>query len=184
MHRRIRRAALGVLAALTLTAVAGLAAPRDWRVERSIVIDASSAEVRPWLDDLARWPEWVAWGPALDPAGEWLASGPERGVGGRRAWRGPAVGRGSLEMVESDPAGALALAAAVESDTVNAHLRLSWAPEGSGTRVTWLDEGTMPPLPGGLFRGVVERRLGATIKASLERLKQQVESSRGRGLTR
>ena len=55
-----------------------------------------------------------------------------------------------------------------------AHGRIAFAADGSGTRVTWTDDGTLP-IMGGYFRGFIEKMLSKNFEKGLEGLKALVE---------
>ncbi|MEW6434482.1 MAG: SRPBCC family protein [Myxococcota bacterium] len=172
----VGRVALGVLALLLLAVAVGSLLPRQWRVERSVVIAAPPERIHPFLDDLRRWPEWAAWNKEMDSKVVWTYGGPDRGVGARWAWNGPVMGKGRMEIVASDPVKGLRIDEAIESETVNAHARFDFAPEGAGTKVTWIDEGTLPPVVGGFFRGMIEDMLNQHFSTGLAKLKAAVEA--------
>lgn len=172
----IGRIALGVLAVMIVLAVAGALKRRQWHVERSITINAAPERIHPFLDDLRKWPEWSAWNKELDPKVSWTWEGPDRGVGARWAWSGPVMGHGRMEIVESDPSTGLRIDEAIESETVNAHARFDYTREGDATKVTWVDEGTLPPVVGGFFRAMVEETLSGHFSTGLAKLKSTVEA--------
>lgn len=172
----IKKIAIAVVA--VVLAVLGVAAvlPRSWSVERSVVIRSAPARIYPFLFDLRRWQEWSAWTKAIDPLVRNTYEGPRDGVGAKWIWMGPKMGRGQLEIVAADPASGIELAQAVESEVVNSKATLRFSAEADGTRVTWRDEGTLPPLVGGFFRGTVEDLLASHLEASLAKLKATVEA--------
>jgi hypothetical protein len=86
------------------------------------------------------------------------------------------MGRGRLEIVEASPALGVKLDEAIESETVNAHASLLFSADATGTRVTWVDEGTLPPVLGGYFRGMIEAMLGTNFENGLKKLKTVVEA--------
>lgn len=161
---------------VVLGAVVAAALPREWKVTRSIVIAAPPAKIHPWLADLKRWQDWSPWTRALDPQLRNIYEGPPDGAGAKWSWLGPKLGRGTIAIVECDEARGLSLELRIESDDVNAHAELTYAVEGEATRVTWVDHGTLPPLAG-LFRGTVERELGARFDSGLAKLKQLAEAN-------
>ena len=97
-------------------------------------------------------------------------------MGAKWLWLGPKMGRGRIEIVASDPRRGIDLDEAIESDVVNAHASLTFVAEGEGTRVTWRDEGTLPLIAGGFFRGTVEEMLNTHFAAGLLKLKTAVEA--------
>jgi hypothetical protein len=170
------RIALGVLGLLVVLAIVGALLPRQWRVEARITIHAPPDRIHPFLDDLRKWPEWAVWNKDMDPKVVWTYAGPDRGVGSRWAWNGPVMGKGRMEIVESDPAVGLTVDEAIESETVNARAKLRYAVAGADTTVTWVDEGTLPPVIGGYFRGMIEDMLKDNFGKGLAKLKAVVEA--------
>ncbi|MDX2015266.1 MAG: SRPBCC family protein [Myxococcaceae bacterium] len=168
----LRRVAQGVVVAVLLAMLAGLALPRAWRVERSVRIDAPRERVQPAVASLRRWQAWAPWAKS-DPKAVHSFVGPEAGPGARWQWSGPTLGHGALTVLEATPAH-VTLEGAIESDTVNTTSRFTFEPADEGTRVTWVDEGTLPRL-GGLFVTRVEARLGERLERGLALLKEVVE---------
>lgn len=169
-------AKLAIVVVLGAGAV-GAVRPRAWRVEQSVTIAAPPERIHAFVDDLKRWQEWSVWTKALDPSVRHIYEGQPSGVGARWTWLGPKMGQGTVEIVESSPALGLGLSQAIESPTPNARATLRYAREGNQTRVTWVDEGTLPVVVGGFFRGVVEERLAAHLATSLGKLKGVVEAA-------
>lgn len=163
-----------VVATLVLLGV-GFALPRTWRVERHVVIAAPPAAIHALLFDLKRWQEWSVWNRTIDPLLRNTYEGPHDGVGARWLWLGPTMGRGQVVIVASDPQRGIELDETIESEVVNAHASLTFTAEGDATRVTWVDEGTLPLIMGGFFRGVVEDGLALHISTSLQKLKALLE---------
>ncbi len=172
----IKKFAIALVAVVLLTLSAGLILPRGWRVERQVLINAGPGRVHALLFDLKRWQEWSVWTRAMDPLLHNTYEGPQEGVGAKWMWLGPKMGRGQVAIVASDPLSGIELDEAIESEVVNAHASVKLTVEGSATRVVWIDEGTLPLIVGGLFRGAVERQLGEHLQASLQKLKAVAEA--------
>lgn len=172
----LKKVALALVGLVVVLVVVGLALPRRWRVERSVVIDAPSTRIHPFLNDLRRWQEWAAWTRELDPQVRNAYEGPQDGLGAKWSWMGPQMGRGRMEIVATDPAVGLTVDEAIESDEVNAKSVFTYAPVGASTKVTWVDEGTLPPVVGGYFRGMIEELLGGHFEKGLAKLKGLVEA--------
>lgn len=170
-----KKVLIGLLVVVALLLLVGAALPRTWKVERSLVIAAPAATIHPWIDDLKRWPEWAAWNKEMDPAVKWTYSGPAKGVGASWQWDGPVMGHGAMTITRSEPDKGVWIDEKIEGDEVNAHGSLTFAPDGAGTKVTWRDEGTLPPVIGGYFRGYIEGMLGDHFAKGLQKLKGQVE---------
>lgn len=172
----IKKFAFAAIAVTLLCLGAAFVLPREWRVERSVVIDAAPQRVHALLFDLKRWQDWSVWNRTMDPQLRNAYEGPQDGVGAKWLWLGPKMGRGQLVIVASDPLRGIELDQAIESETVNAHASLTFTPEGAATRVTWVDEGTLPPIAGGLFRNTLQQQLGAHLESSLTKLKTILEA--------
>ena len=171
----IKKFAIPLIALVALTLVVGLALPRGWRVEQELVIAAPPQRIFPLLFDLKRWQEWSVWTRTMDPQLRNTYEGPSDGVGAKWLWLGPKMGRGQLLIVASDPVRGIELEESIEAEVPNAHASIAFTAVSGGTRVTWLDQGTLPPIVGGFFRGVVEDRLNADFSTSLRKLKSIVE---------
>jgi uncharacterized protein YndB with AHSA1/START domain len=172
----IKKIAIALVALVVLATAVGAALPRTWRVERSVVIASTPERIFPYLNDLKRWQEWSVWTKAMDPLVRHMFEGPQDGVGARWSWLGPKMGQGKIEIVEADPAVGISLSESIESPTENARATLRFTREGAQTRVTWIDEGTLPWVVGGFFRGTVEEVLSANFETSLNKLKAVVEA--------
>jgi hypothetical protein len=169
-----------VLAALAAVALLlfgiGALLPREWRVERSIMINAPAESVHRWAADLAYWSRWAQWdqGP-LAPENE--LGEPSSGVGATLTWHGR--GRsgetsGRLRITESAPEQGVRFEHRLESGKLSSAV-LSYAPKPGVTEVTWRDEGELPPIIGGFMLDYFQTRLGEHMREGLARLKQLVE---------
>ena len=95
---------------LTLLALAAAAAavfvstrPSEFRIERSVMIDAPRPIVFGNLDDFRRWVAWSPW-EKLDSAMQRTYDGPASGPGASYHWRGNSdVGEGRMTILASEP---------------------------------------------------------------------------------
>ena len=172
----LRKLAIAVVAIALLVVVVGLLLPRRWHVEQSIVINAPSTRIHPYIANLHSWQEWASWSRELDPQVRNSYEGPAEGTGAKWTWLGPKMGRGRMEIAMADPRIGVEINEAIESEAINAHSSFAYRAEGAGTRITWVDEGTLPVVLGGYFRRSVERQLGAYFQQGLETLKRRVEA--------
>ena len=145
-----------VLVALVVLCVGiGLFLPRSWSVSRSILIQAPPEQIHPWVDSPAKWKEWFDF-TGMGEEMQVTVSGPERGVGATYEWTMPGS-RGRLVITESDAKTGIYIDEWIESDEKNARGSIAYtAAEGGATRVTWTDQGTLPPVIGGYVRGMVD----------------------------
>lgn len=171
----IKKIAIALIAVVLIALGVGLSLPRDWEVERAILINSTPERIAPFIIDLKRWQEWSVWTKAFDPLMRNTYEGPADGVGAKWLWLGPTMGRGRIEIVAADNTRGIELEQALESELANAHATIAFTVEGTQTRVTWRDRGTLPVL-GGVFLGHVEATLGNNFEVSLEKLKSLVEA--------
>lgn len=174
---RVAQIVLGVLA-LTGLILAGLGAllPRRWHVQQAVMINAPPAAIHTYVNDLHYWPKWAQWNQAdLAPKNE--LSAPSAGTGARLTWYGrggdnPASGE--VRIVKSDPA----LGVWFENRTSGgapSRAEITYVARPGVTEVVWKDEGELPPIIGGMFLDLFQKRLSRHMSAGLERLKELVE---------
>jgi polyketide cyclase/dehydrase/lipid transport protein len=149
----------------------GLVLPSKYRVERSTVLQAPPEALYRHVASLQRWQEWAPWNVKRYPGSQWTFGGPAEGVGAVRSWSGEDVGQGTLSLTEADPKTGVAYEVSVAQGRYLARGRISFAPEGSGTRVTWVDEGGIGGNPlAHYWVPLLRSRLGADMEAGLARL--------------
>jgi hypothetical protein len=176
---RVAQIVLGSLLAVALLLVGlGLLLPRDWHVEESIMINAPPSSIHVWVNDLRRWPEWAQWNhTALSPTNE--VGTPSSGAGARLTWlgrseRGDDPVTGEVYILRSD----VALGVWFESRTMGgepSRASLTYSEMPGVTEVTWRDHGRLPPVVGGLFLDLFQKRLAQHMRAGLGKLKDLVE---------
>lgn len=151
--------------------------PGQFRIERSISIDATPVRVFGLIDDFEAWRQWSPW-EAKDPAMKREHSGASRGVGSVYAWDGnKAVGKGRMEIVESAPPVRLAIQLDFFTP-FEAHNRAEFTlvPEGHGTRIHWVMTGPANVMTKIMVAtGAMERMVGPDFEHGLVRLKALAE---------
>lgn len=179
MKRILKLGGLGLVALVAVLAVVGLFLPRQWHVERTLVINAAPEHIHPLVSDLKEWQSWAAWNKAMDPEVKWEYGGPASGEGAWWSWNGPQMGRGKMTITKSDVASGVWVDEMIETDKeVNAKGSITWTREGDGLKVAWVDEGTLPPVMGGYFVGFIEKMLGEHFQTGLANLKTAAEKRR------
>ena len=133
--------------------------PGEARVERTIDIAAAADKVYGIAADLRRMPEWSPWVQA-DPQVKISFEGPEQGAGQVMRWasNNPMVGSGTLSVTEAVPGARLATASDYGGFGTSSAV-MTFAPEGTGTQVTWVFQSRLP--------GVVDRWAGLGIDRSV-----------------
>ncbi len=173
-------ARIGVALAITVAAVVvvGLLLGRRWSVEVKAEIAAPPSAIHPWIEDLRRWPSWSHWHGGTDPSLQHRFEGAPRGVGARMSFAGDLLGVGAVEIVRAEPDAGVWLATAIGSESVNGSIGLSYRPGSrpGTTLLVWRDEGALPWVIGGFYRGSLQTALARHMQAALERLRGLAEA--------
>jgi uncharacterized protein YndB with AHSA1/START domain len=98
----LKKILLGFAVFVGVVIAAAVLKSPDYRVERSLVIAASSERLFPFFDNHKKFNEWNPWA-KMDPEAKNTYSGPEAGVGAVASWDGKKVGKGSATITESQP---------------------------------------------------------------------------------
>jgi hypothetical protein len=173
---RVLKLTLLILLALVVS-VLGIGAflPKDFRVERSIEMDASPEVVFDRVNSLRTWDEWSPW-IARDPSIENTYAGPDAGVGATVTWTSESSGDGTQTITLSERPTRIETKLDF-GDMGQPNADWTFEPSGEGVRVTWgLSGSTSGPL-GGYFAKMMDGWVGADYADGLERLKDVVESA-------
>jgi hypothetical protein len=167
--------AFAALVALVLAG--GFVLPSKFRVERSTTINAPAEAVYAHVANLRRWQDWSPWSAGKYPGTRWVSGGTEMGVGAVHSWSGSDVGNGTLSLTQADPKTGVAYDMALEQGRYVIHGRISFAPAGQGTQVTWVDEGDIGGNPLKHYAVLfLKPALGGKLEEALAGLKKQVEA--------
>lgn len=72
--------------------------PDQYQIIRQVQIEASPAEVFPWVGELSRWEAWSPW-KYRDPSIVNRYEGPSTGVGAKQLWTSEKSGQGELSFI-------------------------------------------------------------------------------------
>lgn len=166
---------LGGLAALVVLLV-GVAFffPREYRVERSIVINARPEAVRAQLADLRAWKNWGVWW-ERDPGIKVTYSDRQLELGSWSAWESKSEGNGKATLTELTPT---RVVYALEFPDMGMKSTGSFelASEGTGVRVVWADAGDLGNNPLNRWFGLfLDKMIGPDFEAGLAKLKRITE---------
>jgi hypothetical protein len=165
-----------LLAFFGVAAVLPFLMNRRIRVARKLLIDASPAEIFPFLEDLRNWPLWTAW--ARREPMQYSYSGPERGKGAAQHWE-TADMEGVLTITQSTQDEHIAYNHELAAGRYQLEGVIALEPVGSMTRVTWISQWRSNDLPwlryADLFYKFTLRR---DFDAGLQNLRALVEEAR------
>jgi uncharacterized protein YndB with AHSA1/START domain len=158
---------------LTFFLLLGWLLPSSWEAEAALLIPAPAAAVYPLLDSPEGWQRWTPW-----PESGVQRSGLSRGQGATLSWDDPELGAGSFTIVSATENRRVDYAVRVDEGDMRADGTLTLAPEGSGTKVQWREEGDLGwnPLMG-YWALSLSRAQSEELAKGLERLKALVDSA-------
>jgi effector-binding domain-containing protein len=136
---RILKTILIILGAIIAIVLAiALMAPKEYHYERSVVIEASAAEVYPHISTLAAMDKWSPWN-SYDPDMKKSIDGKDGTVGARSTWEGnDDVGKGEQTLTALKPDEGVELDLKfIEPWQSESRVAVDLVPEGEGTKATW-----------------------------------------------
>ena len=172
----LKKLIFALLALVVIAAVIGLFLPSAYRVERSVVVNASPEEIHPLVNDLNQWPRWQPWDKA-DPTIVTTIGSRSVGVGASQSWTGDS-GKGALTLTSSDAAKGVDWDLRFD-DAFDAKAGLQYAPNSGQTAVTWYREGDAGwNLLARYFGLAMDTMVGSMFEDGLRSLKREAESGR------
>ncbi|MBP6002154.1 MAG: SRPBCC family protein [Pyrinomonadaceae bacterium] len=179
----LRKAILAILAAIVIAiaviCIAAAMQPADFKITRSVTINASADRVFEQVNDFHKWDAWSPWA-KLDPAMKTTYSGPSAGVGSSYAWAGNSdVGEGKMTILESRPPEHIRIELEFISPFAAKNMTdFSFKPDGDKTHVTWSMVGTNNFVAKmfGLFINM-DKLVGGDFEKGLAQMKTAVETA-------
>jgi uncharacterized protein YndB with AHSA1/START domain len=147
-----------------------------YRVERTAVINAPAPKIYALIADPKAWVKWTVWN-RREPDMKMAFSGAASGQGAKWEWEGK-DGRGNMEFTAAVPDRSIAYRLGFVEMNMYSNGALTLAPEGSGTRITWTNEGNVGKNP--MMRWFVpfmDSMMGPDFEGGLANLKALAEKS-------
>ena len=133
-----------LLALLLWLLVTAAMRPDQFRVERSLLVQASAEQLLALLQDFHRWTEWSPW-ERIDPSMQRSYSGAPSGVGAVYAWTGNGkAGAGRMEIRALEADRLLIQIDFFKPFTAHNTVEFSWSPQAGGTHIHWAMYGPSP----------------------------------------
>lgn len=158
--------------------------PQDWKVQRSILINAPIPVIHAIVNDLSQWSQWAQWNhhnlsPSNRLSPRTVGEGAElhwkaTATKGRRAKRSQST-EGRIAIVRSEPGVGVWLESSVAQAPQSASA-LTYESRLGSTEVTWTDSGHLDQLLGGLSIDIFQQDLGTHMEKGLLLLKHQAET--------
>ena len=166
---------LGGLAGLVLLlVVVAFFLPRQYQVQRAIVIRATADTIMEQTAVLRQWKSWSAWH-ERDPKMKLAYSEQTTGVGAWVSWESKNEGNGKMTITEQTPT-KLLYALEFPDYGMKSNGTMEARPESAGTRLTWSDEGDLGMNPMNRWFGLfLDKFIGTDFDRSLANLKKLIE---------
>lgn len=165
---------LVVVGLVALAFAGGLLIRPEWRVERSVVVNAPPASIYPFLASFQH--GWSAWNPWAEADMKITYSGPDEGVGATQTWEGGDTNGGTIRITKADPAAGVEFALAFGPFPIDGRIAMS-PMDGGATRLTWTDTGRISGLPVYRYmRFMLDRFVGQPMDRGLATLKAKAEA--------
>jgi len=164
---------LGIIVALVvILLLGGMALPSSFTVQRSAIVNAPPDQVYELVADPKRWKDWGAWN-RRDPAMQITYSGPPSGVGAAWEWKSKSEGDGKMTFTVAEPGKRVGFDLFFPDFGTTSHGELTFAPEGSATKVVWTMNGDMGGNPMYRWMGLMmDGMVGKDFDAGLANLGQ------------
>jgi uncharacterized protein YndB with AHSA1/START domain len=150
--------------------------PSEAHLEKSIVINAPSATIFPYVSNLKKFNEWSPWD-KMDPDVKHTYEGTEGTVGSKMNWNGPKTDTGSMWVEEIDPDKSVKMGLQFGNFDAKYHCKFILSPEGTSTKVTWTYDGPNDGLTGKALWVFMGTLLGTQFQDGLKDLKAMVEGT-------
>ena len=166
---------LGGLAVLVLLLVlVAFAFPRQYRVERSLVVNAKPEAVLAQVADLSAWKNWGAW-QERDPQMKISYSSPTTGVGAWSAWESKQEGNGKMT-ISAQTSTKVDYLLEFPDMGMKSHGSIELKPEAGGVRVVWADAGDLGMNPMNRWVGLfLDKMIGPDFERGLANMKKLAE---------
>ncbi|MES3036428.1 MAG: SRPBCC family protein [Bdellovibrionota bacterium] len=151
--------------------------PKDFRVEKSITINAPASVIFPHANDLKKFSVWNPWN-KKDPNIKETFSGPNNGVGSHSDWIGNAqVGQGNMTITKSEPNSLVLMDLTFIKPFPGTNLtEFILRPDGDKTVFTWAMSGKLCNIPKFMSLFIsMDKMMGSEFEKGLQTLKSIVE---------
>ena len=172
----LKNIVVGIGIVLVIIFGIGFLLPSEFKVERSITIDASAEEVFAHVSDLKAWKTWGVWF-KRDPDMKITYSGPDKAVGMKSAWVSESEGSGEMQVLELSPNKRLTYSLYFPEFDMGSTGEFRLEEKEGKTLVTWMDYGDVGANPiNHYFAAFMDSMIGPDFEAGLDNLKILVES--------
>lgn len=174
----LKKLVMALVILLALFVCVGFILPSEFKVERSISIDAPAEKVYAQVVDLQKWRNWGVWF-KRDPDMQVSYSGPHAEVGMLSEWISESEGSGQMKILATDPNRRLVYSLYFPEFDMGSTGEIILRPKDGMTEVTWMDYGDVGANPiNHYFAAMMDAMVGPDFETGLANLKVLVENQR------
>lgn len=174
----LKKLVLALVALIVIAVIVVAMQPADYRLERSIKINAPADIVWAQVADFSQWKNWSHWEKS-DPSQKTTITGAPGTAGHKTVWQGDKTGEGTMTVAAATKPSALHIELAFTAPMASeATTDMKIEGEGEAVTVTWSMAGKNDFM--GKFFGLVmgmEDMIGQAYETSLANLKQVAEDN-------
>lgn len=175
--RAVKTLLIVLVVLVAVVVAAGLMMPSQYRVERTAVINAPADKIYGFIADPREWKKWSVWN-QRDPDMKITYSGSPAGAGAKWAWESKSEGSGNMTFTRAEPGRGIEYELAFPDMGMSSRGALTLGPEGSGTKVSWTNDGDVGKNPVmRLFVPFMDGMVGPDFAAGLANLKTLAEKA-------
>lgn len=166
-----------VVSILVLFLIIGFLLPSEFKVQRSITINAPASEVYKHVVNLRNWQAWGVWF-KRDPKMQITYSGPEEDVGMTSKWLSEQEGSGEMVVIAIEPNRRFIYSLYFPEMDMGSTGEFIFNENNGQTEVIWLDYGNLGSNPvNHYFSLFMDQMIGPDFESGLENLKTLAEFS-------
>ena len=172
----LKKTLIVIVALMVLLVGIGFILPSEFRVERSVTIDAPADKVFPHLVDFKAWKNWGVWF-KRDPQMVITYSGPEKQVGMMSSWKSESQGNGEMKLLSVIDNQKISYSLYFPEFEMGSTGEMMLVEQEGKTVVTWVDYGDVGANPiNHYFAAMMDSMIGPDFESGLANLKVLVES--------
>ncbi|MDF2177255.1 SRPBCC family protein [Aliiglaciecola sp. CAU 1673] len=172
----LKKLVMALLILVLLFVGVGFILPSEFKVERSISIDAPADKVYAQVVDLKNWRNWGVWF-QRDPAMQVSYEGPEAEVGMVSKWVSESEGNGEMKIIAADANKRLVYSLYFPDFEMGSTGEIVLKEADGKTEVIWQDYGDVGSNPiNHYFAAMMDSMVGPDFETGLENLKVLVEN--------
>ncbi len=147
----------GIMGFFALVFLVSLFFPRQYKIERSAVINLPVQETYAYLNQIENWQEWSPWNKNLDSTMSFFYSQHKTGTGAAQYFKGDLIGVGRFRIIENIANEKIKFNLSLDQGFMNINQTFYFKPMDGKTQLSWVDEGDVGFNP--IFRFMLPTRI-------------------------